>query len=114
MAAGTYVEYLHITTDNLIVQGAGIDQTIIDLDGLTPYWHYDSSGSYASRGGILISSYGNSSLGHNMAGGSTELIENVILKGFTVRNAGVNPPGGNPEYYDENGDGREDILNRAE
>ena len=110
VAAGTYAEYLHITTDNLIVQGAGIDQTIIDLDGLTPYWHYDSSGSYASRGGILISSYGNSSLGHNMAGGSTELIENVILKGFTVRNAGVNPPGGNPEYYDENGDGREDIT----
>ena len=39
VAAGTYTEYLHITTDGLTIQGAGIDQSIIDLDGLMPCWH---------------------------------------------------------------------------
>lgn len=110
VAAGTYAEYLYVTTDDLTIQGAGIDQSIIDLDGLVPYWHYDSSSSYASRAGVLISSYGNSSSGHNMTGGSTELIENVTFTGFTVRNAGVNSPGTEPEYYDQDGDGREDIT----
>ena len=82
VAAGTYTEYLHITTDGLTIQGAGIDQSIIDLDGLTPYWHYSGSGSFASRAGVLISGYGSSG----------EVIEDVAFKGFTVKNAGLNPP----------------------
>ncbi|MGB6873359.1 MAG: choice-of-anchor U domain-containing protein [Dehalococcoidia bacterium] len=82
VAAGTYTEYLHITTDGLTIQGAGIDQSIIDLDGLTPYWHYSGSGSFASRAGVLISGYGSSG----------EVIEDVTFKGFTVKNAGLNPP----------------------
>ena len=48
VAAGTYPEYLHITTDNLTIEGAGIDQSIIDLDGLIPYWHYSPNKSFAS------------------------------------------------------------------
>jgi len=85
VAKGTYREYLHITTDNLTIIGAGIDKSIIDLDGLTPYWHYPCSGSYASRAGVLISGYG--SLGIPI-----EIVEDVTFKGFTVKNAGLNPP----------------------
>jgi len=82
VAAGTYNEYLHITKDYLTIEGAGIDNSIIDLDGLEPYWHYDCSGSYASRGGVLISGYGN----------PDEIVEGVTFTGFTVKNAGLNPP----------------------
>jgi|GEM_PF-2014864 len=101
VAAGTYNEYLHITTDNLTIEGAGIDQSIIDLDGLTPYWHYGTNKSYASRAGVLMSGYGS----------ADEIVEGVTFKGFTVMNAGLNPPGGGsyPEYYDGNGDGRDDV-----
>lgn len=57
--ARIYNEYLHITTDNLTIDGAGIDQSIIDLDELTSYWHYSGcSSSYASRADVLISGYG--------------------------------------------------------
>ncbi len=55
VAAGIYPEYLHITKDGLTIEGAGIDQSIIDLDGLTPYWHYPGNKSFASRAGVLIS-----------------------------------------------------------
>jgi len=83
VAKGTYTEYVHITKDGLTVRGAGIDQSIIDLDGLTPYWHYSGcSSSYASRAGVLISGYGS----------SDEIVENVTFRGFTVKNAGLNPP----------------------
>jgi parallel beta-helix repeat protein len=81
VAAGTYREYLHITTDHLTIIGAGIDQCIIDLDGLTPYWHYTGS-SYASRAGVLISGYGS----------PDQIVEDVTFRGFTVKNAGLNPP----------------------
>ena len=98
---GTYTEYLHITTDDLTIEGAGIDQSIIDLDGLTPYWHYPCSGSYASRAGVLISGYGS----------PDEIVENVTFKGFTVKNAGLNPPGDGsyPEFIDPDGDGQDDV-----
>ncbi|RLF40331.1 MAG: hypothetical protein DRN12_05610, partial [Thermoplasmata archaeon] len=93
VAAGTYHEYLHIVKDDITLQGAGIDQTIIDLDGLIPYWHYAGvSTSYASRGGILITPYGQTAAGGNMPGGDPELIEDVTIKDLTVENAGVNPP----------------------
>ena len=82
VAAGTYREYLHITTDNLTIEGAGIDQSIIDLDGLIPYWHYSGSGSFASRAGVLITGYGS----------PDQIIEDVTFRGFTVKNAGLNPP----------------------
>ncbi len=88
VAAGTYTEYLHITTDGLTIEGAGIDQSIIDLDGLIPYWHYrgqhggSPSKSFASRAGVLISGYGS----------PDQIIEDVTFKGFTVKNAGLNPP----------------------
>jgi len=109
VAAGEYNEYLHITKDGVTVQGAGIDQSIIDLEGLEPYWHYDTSGSIASRSGVEITAYGNSNPGNNMVGGDTELIEDVTFSGFTVKNAGVNTPLGTPQYYDEDGDGTEDV-----
>jgi len=104
VAAGTYAEYIHITTDNLIVQGAGIDQSIIDLNGLTPYWHYPGSSSYASRAGVLMSGYGS-------PGTPSEIVEGVTFKGFTVKNAGLNPPGGGsyPEYIDIYVDGQDDV-----
>jgi parallel beta-helix repeat protein len=80
---GTYNEYVHITKDGLTIQGAGIDKSIIDMNGLTPYWHYSScSSSFASRGGILISGYGS----------PDEIIEDVTFKGFTVKNVGLNVP----------------------
>ncbi|UCB42583.1 MAG: right-handed parallel beta-helix repeat-containing protein [Dehalococcoidales bacterium] len=83
VAEGTYPEYLHITTDNLTIEGAGIDQSIIDLDGLIPYWHYSGcSSSFASRGGVLITG----------SGSSDDIIEGVNFEGFTVKNAGLNPP----------------------
>ncbi len=82
VAAGTYREYLHITTDGLTIEGAGIDVSIIDLDGLTPYWHYPGNKSYASRAGVLISGYGS----------ADEIVEDVTFRGFTVKNAGLNPP----------------------
>jgi len=83
VAAGTYPEYLHINTDNLTIQGAGIDQSIIDLDGLIPYWHYSGcSSSFASRAGVLITGYGS----------PDDIIEGVTFTGFTVKNAGLNPP----------------------
>ncbi len=82
VAAGTYPEYLHITTDNLTIEGAGIDQSIIDLDGLEPYWHYPGNKSYASRAGVLISGYGS----------PDEIVEGVTFRDFTVKNAGLNPP----------------------
>ena len=102
---GTYAEYLHITTDGLTIEGAGIDQSIIDLDGLTPYWHYGScSGSYASRAGVYI-------VGYLSPGIPAEVVEDVTFRGFTVKNAGLNPPGGGsyPEFYDNNGDGWDDM-----
>ncbi len=80
--AGTYTEYVHITTDNLTIQGAGIDQSIIDLDGLEPYWHYPGNASYASRAGVYFSGYGS----------PDEIVENITFSGFTVKNAGLNPP----------------------
>ncbi len=82
VAAGTYTEYLHITTDGLTIEGAGIDQSIIDLDSLTPYWHYPGDGSFASRAGVLISGYQS----------TDEIVEDVTFRGFTVKNAGLNPP----------------------
>lgn len=83
VSAGTYTEYLHITTDDLTIEGAGIDQSIIDLDGLTPYWHYSGcSRSYASRSGVLISGYGS----------PDQIVEDITFNGFTVKNAGLNPP----------------------
>ncbi len=85
VAAGTYTEYLHITTDGLTIEGAGIDVSIIDLDGLTPYWHYPGNSSFASRAGVLIS-------GYLSPGTPAEVVENVTFKGFTVKNAGLNPP----------------------
>ncbi len=88
VAAGTYQEYLHITTDNLTIIGAGIDQSIIDLDGLIPYWHYAGcSRSFGSRAGVLISGY--LSPGPPSA---LDVVEGVTFKGFTVKNAGLNPP----------------------
>ena len=99
VAAGTYPEYIHITTDNLTVQGAGIDQSIIDLDGLLPYWHYPGNGSYASRAGVLISGYGS----------PDEIAEGVTFKGFTVKNAGLNPPTPYTEYIDIYADGQDDV-----
>ncbi len=85
VAAGTYTEYLHITTDGLTIEGAGMKKSIIGLDGLTPYWHYPSSGSYASKAGVLIS-------GYLSPGTPADLVENVTFRGFTVTNAGLNPP----------------------
>lgn len=82
VAAGTYAEYLHITTDDLTIEGAGIDKSVIDLNGLTPYWHYSGSGSFASRAGVLITGYGS----------PDQIIEDVTFRGFTVKNAGLNPP----------------------
>ncbi len=82
VAGGTYTEYLIINKDGLTIQGAGIDKSIIDLAGLTPYWHYPGSSSFASRAGVLISGYGN----------LDEIVEGVTFKGFTVKNAGLNPP----------------------
>ena len=82
VAAGTYTEYLHITTDGLTIEGAGIDQSIIDLDGLIPYWHYSPNKSFASRAGVLISGWGS----------PDDIIEGVTFSGFTVKNAGLNPP----------------------
>ena len=80
---GIYTEYLIITTDGLTIKGAGIRKSIIDLDGLEPYWHYPGcSKSYASRAGVLISGYGS----------PDQIIEDVTFKGFTVKNAGRNPP----------------------
>ena len=101
VAAGTYREYVHVNKDGLTIEGAGIDQTVIDLDGLTPYWHYPGSSSYASRAGVLMSGYGS----------PDEIIEGVTFSGFTVMNAGLNPPGGGayPEFYDGNADGRDDV-----
>ncbi len=81
-SAGTYPEYLHITTDGLTIEGAGIDASIIDMNGLEPYWHYDCSSSYASRAGVLISGYGS----------DDEVVEDVTFRGFTVKNVGLNPP----------------------
>jgi parallel beta-helix repeat protein len=105
VAAGTYTEYVHITTDNLTVQGAGIDVSIIDLDGLMPYWHYSGSGSYASRSGVHISGYGS----------PDEIVENVTFKGFTVKNAGLNPPGGGSyiEFVDPEGNGQDNVRGLA-
>jgi parallel beta-helix repeat protein len=81
--AGTYREYVHVTTDNLTVQGAGIDQSVVDLDGLMPYWHYAGcSSSFASRAGVYFTGYGS----------PDEIIENCTFSGFTVKNAGLNPP----------------------
>ncbi|MCK4548115.1 MAG: right-handed parallel beta-helix repeat-containing protein, partial [Candidatus Eisenbacteria sp.] len=86
VAAGIYAEYLYINKDNLSIEGAGIDQSILDLDGLVPYWHYGMlSSSFAGRGGVTIDGYQNT-------GGEADLIENVTFKGFTVKNAGENPP----------------------
>ncbi|MCK4677862.1 MAG: right-handed parallel beta-helix repeat-containing protein, partial [Bacteroidales bacterium] len=85
VAAGTYAEYLHIIKDGLTIQGVGIDQSIIDVDGLIPYWHYGTGGSFAARGAVLIAGYGNT-------GGITDLVEDVTFKDFTVKNAGVNYP----------------------
>ncbi len=83
VSAGTYAEYLHITTDNLTIEGAGIDQSIIDLDGLRPYWHYGTcSNSFASRAGVYFVGYGS----------SDEVVEDCVFRGFTVKNAGLNPP----------------------
>lgn len=83
VAAGTYAEYLIINKDNLTIQGAGIDLSIIDLDGLTPYWHYGTCDkSFASRAGVYFSGYGN----------PDEIVENCTFRGFTVKNAGLNPP----------------------
>jgi len=83
VAAGTYTEYLHITTDNLTIQGAGIDVSIIDLDGLVPYYHYDGCNkSFASRAGVYFSGY--------LSTG--DVIEGCTFTGFTVKNAGLNPP----------------------
>jgi len=83
VSAGTYPEYVHITTDGLTIQGAGIDQSIIDLDGLIPYWHYAGcSSSFASRAGVLITGWDS----------PDDIIEDVTFTGFTVKNAGLNPP----------------------
>ena len=96
---GTYPEYLHITTDGLTIEGAGIDLSIIDLDGLLPYWHYSGcSSSYASRAGVLISGYGS----------PDEIVEGVTFKGFTVKNAGLNPPTPYTEFID-NGNGQDSV-----
>ncbi|MCK4512151.1 right-handed parallel beta-helix repeat-containing protein, partial [bacterium] len=100
--AGIYAEYLHVTKDNLTIEGAGIDQSIIDLDGLMPYWHYSGcSTSYASRGGVLLSGYGS----------PDEIIEDIVFRGFTVKNAGLNPPGGGAytEFVDPGLDGQDDV-----
>ena len=89
VAKGTYREYLHITTDHLTIIGAGMKKSIIDLDGLTPYWHYSGcSGSFASRAGVLITGYGST----DEFGNPDEVVEGVTFKGFTVKNAGLNPP----------------------
>jgi len=96
---GIYREYLHITTDFLTVEGAGIDESIIDLEGLIPYWHYPDSESFASRAGVLISGYGS----------TDEIVEGVTFKGFTVKNAGLNPPIPYPEFTDEDGDGQDNV-----
>ncbi len=82
VAPGMYREYLHITTDDLTIEGAGIDVSMIDMDGLTPYWHYGSNKSFASRGGVYITGYGS----------PDEIIENVTFRGFTVQNVGLNVP----------------------
>ncbi len=83
VAKGTYREYLHITTDGLTIEGAGMKKSIIDLEGLTPYWHYGTcSSSFASRGGVYIVGYGS----------DDEVVEDVTFRGFTVKNAGLNPP----------------------
>ncbi|MCD4697458.1 MAG: right-handed parallel beta-helix repeat-containing protein, partial [Bacteroidales bacterium] len=81
--AGIYPEYLHINKDDLTIQGAGIDQSIIDLDGLIPYYHYDGCNkSFASRAGVYFSGYGSTG----------DVIEGCTFTGFTVKNAGLNPP----------------------
>lgn len=86
VAEGTYREYLHITTDDLTIIGAGIDKSVIDLDELTPYWHYGTcSSSFASRAGVYIVGYGSPGI-------PAEVVEDVTFKGFTVKNAGLNPP----------------------
>jgi len=83
VGAGTYPEYLHITTDGLTIEGAGIDASIIDLEGLTPYWHYvGCSSSFASRAGVLITGYES----------DDQVVENIVFRGFTITNAGLNPP----------------------
>ncbi|MCH7920096.1 MAG: right-handed parallel beta-helix repeat-containing protein [Planctomycetes bacterium] len=104
VAAGTYAEYLHIQPDdgvgrnNLTVRGAGIDQSIIDLDGITP-----QHAGHPVRGGVLIS-------GYDPALEISSLIEGVTFKGFTVTNAGVNPRVLFPGFFDEDGDGRADVA----
>ncbi|MCK4414569.1 MAG: right-handed parallel beta-helix repeat-containing protein [Candidatus Eisenbacteria sp.] len=106
VADGIYAEYIHVTTDNLTIEGSGIDQSIIDLDGLMPYWHYSGcSSSYASRGGVLITGYGS----------ADEVIEDVVFRGFTVKNAGLNPPGGGGyvEFVDPGLDGQDDVRGIA-
>jgi len=83
VAAGTYHEYLLINKDNLHICGAGVDQSIINLSGLTPYWHYGTcSSSYASRAGVYITGYGS----------PDEIVQDVNFIGFTVKNAGLYPP----------------------
>ena len=100
VAPGIYKEYLIITTDGLTIEGAGIDLSIIDLDGLIPYWHYDGcSSSYASRAGVMFSGYGS----------LDEIISDCTFRGFTVTNAGLNPPTPYFHFYDDDEDGQDNV-----
>jgi pectin methylesterase-like acyl-CoA thioesterase len=78
--AGTYTEYILIQKDNLTIQGAGIDQTIIDLDGLAPYVHYGTSAGYCVAG-VLVTGHGSPD------GENTDRVTGVTIKDLTVKNA---------------------------
>ncbi len=80
VAAGTYTEYVQIFNDGVTLDGAGIDQTILDLDGVEPYNQFAFQPSGYSVGGILIS-------GYNQDDGKTY---GVTVQDLTVQDAGLN------------------------
>jgi len=104
VAIGIYPEYVHITKDGITLTGAGIDQTIIDLDGLAPYVHYGSAAGYCVAG-LLVT-------GHGYTGGANvDRVTGVTIEQLTVRNAGRNAPwvDGDDGWRDGNGDGLGDV-----
>lgn len=100
VAEGTYTEYLKIKVDSITIQGAGSGQSIIDLEGLEPYWHYDGcSSDYTLRAGVIIS-------GHQSP---DDIIEDITFRGFTIKNAGLSESDSYHEFVDENNDSQDDV-----
>jgi len=102
--AGTYTEYILIQKDNLTIQGAGIDQTIIDLDGLAPYVHYGTSAGHCVAG-VLVTGHGSPD------GENADRVTGVTIKDLTVKNAGLNAlwASGDNGWRDGDGDGLGDV-----